>query len=188
MEIWIPLISAVIGGLIAVIPVMISLITQSIERDKDRQEKRRESKAQLKGRIIERDSEIVMNACDQSVMAIREMRAIYDRALELEEEVKKGKITPEARDEKHAVLIAKLEDNFSKMREIHSVGFGRLYSLGDEIVKAYYDFESIVTQLQNAYRGLNPVNVAPLWVQVFERRGALQRLLNQKVVSSYSEE
>ncbi len=49
------------GGLIAVIPVLITIRNQSIERDKDREEARREAKIHAREKLMERDILSIMD-------------------------------------------------------------------------------------------------------------------------------
>ena len=67
MEVWVPLLSALVGGLIAVVPVLITLRNQSVEREKDRQEQRREAKTQLALDLEKNDIKILEDVIDNTL-------------------------------------------------------------------------------------------------------------------------
>lgn len=67
MEIWIPLISACVGGLIATVPVLIGLGIQIYIHVGERQQKEREAKIQTKEKWIERDILRIMNGVEKVI-------------------------------------------------------------------------------------------------------------------------
>jgi hypothetical protein len=185
---WNSLISAVIGGLLAVIPVLLTIRNQSVEREKDRREQRREAKFQLMGRLKERDINIVMDACDLTVRAMRELRALSGKFRELEEQVKSGKIEEQEKEVKKDDLHKKLEETYAKMREAHSIGFGRLYALDEDITKVYDDFENIATRIEKFYTESSQEDIVSLWPKMYKYRGELQNLLTRRILSAYTNE
>jgi hypothetical protein len=62
---WNTLVVAVAGGLLAVIPVLITIRNQSIERDKDRQEQRRDARIQAREKWTERDILKMMDSIEK---------------------------------------------------------------------------------------------------------------------------
>src|SRR5215207_5171510 len=73
------LLVAVVGGLIAVIPVLITIRNQSIERDKDRQEQRREAKTQLALELLRNDIKVIEDSIDNELKSVNILNAINSK-------------------------------------------------------------------------------------------------------------
>ena len=74
MEIWIPLISACVGRLIATVPVLIGLGIQIYIHVGERQQKEREAKIQTKEKWIERDILRIMNGVEKVINLLMKYR------------------------------------------------------------------------------------------------------------------
>jgi hypothetical protein len=70
MEVWVPLLAALVGGLIAVIPVLITLNRQSKERERDRLEQKRESKTQLEIELLRNDMKVIDETLDSDLRVL----------------------------------------------------------------------------------------------------------------------
>jgi hypothetical protein len=132
---WTTLISVVIGGLIATIPILINNKFQSIEHDKDREEKRREAHIQLALELKRNDIKIIEEAIDNSLKTLDILEIIR-----IKNEM--GKITQAEMQEEIAALTFDENNRFAHLGEQNLIDEKIAYSLGDEFYAEYKEFIS----------------------------------------------
>jgi hypothetical protein len=178
--------SVALGGLIALIPVLITNWHQTREREKDRKEARRVSELQIKGKLIERDVFAVMDTCDDLAISLRRTRGATDDLRAVVQKFNSGKITKEQKEIEEEIINKKLDENIKTVFERQAIGLGRLYYLGKEIIDAYYAYESVFDQLFKVYTGEKEreADNIKLWPELYARRGDLQKLLTEKILEN----
>src|SRR5690349_6398709 len=79
---WNTLLSVFLGGVLATIPVIITIRNQSRERDKDRQEQRREAKTQLALELMRNDIQMIEDCIDSYLKIIEIIKGVAMSASE----------------------------------------------------------------------------------------------------------
>jgi hypothetical protein len=165
---WNSLISAVIGGLLAVIPVLITIRNQSKERDKDRQEQRMDAKTQLALELISNDVKIFEDFIDNS---LREMSIIVEFSL------KRWDKKLSVQEMKEQIKSAYFEET------------GRIYKLGDADIGAEKIARTLGTEIYSEYKNFNDL-LTPYYtlvvndVSVWDTKRKEEDELYEKVMNS----
>jgi len=175
MAIWIPLISAVIGGLLTVIPVLITLRNQAIEREKDRQEQRREAKTQLALELMRNDVKIIDDVIHDSFKGLN-----YSRNLAFRRD--RGKISHDEMLEELEATVA--SDTFEVDYIVDSVAS----TFGNEFYSHYKDWENLVGEfsdlmLSTSSEEKKDEELDELWNKIIVATGKLHILLKEKLIS-----
>lgn len=130
---WSTLLSVAVGGLIAVIPIVISNRHQAKEREKDRSEQRREAKTQLALELIRNDARLVQDNINNYLQFIDELQVVKD----------KSKPTSLS-DEKVVYLFLKdhlaSDDKLQQLYEFSAMADMIVLGFGDDFSKEYKDF------------------------------------------------
>lgn len=138
---WNSLLSAIVGGLLTVIPVLITIRNQSKERDKDRQEQRSEATIQLALELIRSDIKIAQDSINNALK-------LMDIVEEFRIRKNLGQITE---DEMWKELNALLSDDskHSALADVDTVAETLAFSLGIEFYREYKNFDSEYTAFLN---------------------------------------
>jgi hypothetical protein len=175
MEIWIPLIAAVIGGLIATIPVIISNRAQAKEREKDRQEQRREAKIQVREKWIERDILTVMSMIE-SLSKLDVEHMVLDANLA----PLKGK-----KDQQSKIDVMKYLDEADRIFNETQHSLERLLTLGSSLDDVRI-FEKLGDYLEARNKYVNADSDEDMnagWTNLGTKSGDFHRVLREKLIS-----
>lgn len=176
MEIWIPLISACIGGLIATVPLLLGIAVQTYLHIREENQKKREAKTQLALDLLRSDMKVLDDVLDNSLRGIGELRRIrvkYSQSKDLESDV-------------IAELRLKIADegDFYKLVHVNLIAEKLAYSLGDSFYSEYKNYISIVKDFFALM--LSPFNSDEeknLTVKIASSAAKLHSMMNDKLIS-----
>src|SRR5688572_29664058 len=112
------LISVVVGGLIAIIPILITNRFQSKERDKDRQEARKEAKIQAREKWIERDILQIMNTLDKLMLVLAKHQKMELLTEDLKLGISQGIISSEESKARGKILYDDFMTQYLEIKEM----------------------------------------------------------------------
>lgn len=190
MEIWIPLISACIGGLIATIPVLMGIAVQIYIHGSEIRQKKTEAKIQLEEELIKDAVKDIEAALDKSLNATIVYREAFYEKESIEYQLKKGFLTQEEANKTKLELGQRGENLMDESSKLDSIALRQAYSLGKEIVVAYQRF--LETTDEFAKTCSFPKNIEAfgekyydekLFDKVVESAGNVQKLLRDKLIS-----
>ncbi len=170
------LISVVIGGLIATIPVFISNRFQAKEREKEREETRKDAKTQLAFELMRDDIRVLENAIDNQLNGLGELIAMR------RQHVLDGKSDSEViKDVKSKLSSGK----YWKLMETDRISYKLALALGEEIFSEYgiYDdalfeyFHLLLLPTDETERKDEPA------IKVMTSAGKLHNMLKEKLIS-----
>jgi hypothetical protein len=183
MEAWIPLISVVIGGLVAVIPVLITMRNQSKERDKDRQEKRRDARTQAMEKSLGGDIDKVLELLANLIKALSENSNMEYKFLILKAQLVKQAISEDEFKAKRNALIESNTTQTEKITTSLDSMSTLIYSFDDEISSKYDEFISVfMPYIIQSGQSKDPVAIPD---NVLMKAGSLQQKLRYKKISIY---
>lgn len=183
---WNSLISAVIGGLIAVIPVLITLRNQAIEREKDREETRREARIQNRVKWIEKDILEMMDLVGKEIQVLEDLQSLPYQVALLRKTKEGNIITKEEFEIQIKPLFIKASNQISESLHIFTI-MGVLVSSFEkdtDIYSAYLEFfEAKPEELKVLIDEEEKADDKELWNQFIEKAGRFQRALREKLIS-----
>lgn len=174
---WSTLISVVIGGLIAIIPILINNRFQSRENERIREEALREAKTQLALELMRNDVKIVDDSINDSLNALSLSRNLAFKR-------DRGKIShDEMLEELESFLMGdndKLEINFM----VDKVAF----TFGDEFYSHFQDWDSLLSDysdlmLSPASQEEKDEELDRLWSEIISAAGKLHIMLRERIIS-----
>jgi hypothetical protein len=129
MEVWVPLLSALVGGLIAVVPVLITLRNQAQERERDRLEQKKEAKTQLEIELVRNDIKVIDEMVDRDLKIL--FFYTYNRIREFWGEISEDQLME---------MFASYNDTNAQLAETRPIAVKLAASLGEDIGKQYHAF------------------------------------------------
>jgi hypothetical protein len=185
MDIWIPLIAAVMGGFLAVIPVMITLRNQSREREKDREEARKEAKIQNRVKWLEKDilrlMEAIQIVLDELSYANRLLRETDTWPLKNIEIPDDADTVPPRMEDFNQRVVETSTKLFRAMAEIDS-----LANSFDEIQSEYRLFIVTIYEYRRKFVAKKPnetENQTVNWRTVCDSAGKFHKALREQLIS-----
>jgi hypothetical protein len=137
MEVWVPLLSALVGGLIAVVPVLITLRYQAEERKWDRQEQKREAKTQLEIELVRNDIQVIEQMIDNDLKLIFFYGS--NKLMELHGEIS---------DDERRIRVASFRNGAAdRLAENRPRAITLAMSLGQNFANQYKEFNACVSRL-----------------------------------------
>jgi hypothetical protein len=176
---WNSLLSAIVGGLLTVIPVLITIRNQSTERDKDRQEQRREAKTQLALELLRNDIKVVEDGIDNELKLV----VLYAN-LRISKE---GKELSEAEmGEEIDWRRSATHTRATQLREVKPIAEKIARSLGNEFFAQYDKFDDEIGNYLNYLihsRNFIPQEAVKLQTEAAKSAAPLHSMMNDKLVS-----
>jgi hypothetical protein len=175
MDIWIPLIAAVIGGLIATIPTVISNRAQAKEREKERDEQRREAKTQLALELTRNDVKILEDGIDDAIKGLGIINLTYHK-----------KRSGELSHDEFVADILSLDGRFVKTSESVEIANKIAASFGEEFFAQYDEFSELCQAYADQYfidqRGIR-ADHSEVMDRITKMAGKLHTMLREKLIS-----
>lgn len=173
---WNSLISAVVGGLIAVIPVLITIRNQSIERDKDRQEQRREAKTQLALELTRDKIKIIEDRINAELRAVD---SIHTLSLKVDiGELPKDSLVKE-------IQSMFLNGKYSQAGESEMISDKLSYTLGADFYSEYRKFDDQCLEFwkMSAFSPYSHETTKKARLELSKGAAKLHALLESKLIS-----
>ena len=186
---WNNLLTFALGGLTAVIPIIIANRYQAREKDKDRVEQRKEAKIQNRQKWIERDILKIMDSIDILLKFLWELERVEVEVNEITE----GKKSEFFNQDEADVRLKSHYDHFKNLHNevkhtadimsklIHS------FDAEEEMYKVYTDFLIAIQRYEDA-RDVNKDNQEKPeeenWLEIQTSAGKLHALLRDKLIST----
>jgi hypothetical protein len=173
---WNSLLSAIVGGLLTVIPVLITIRNQAKERDKERREQRREAKTQLALELMRNDIRVLENAIDNQLNGLGEIIAMRQQHV----------LDEKSDSEVIEDIKTKLSSGkYWKLMETDRISYKLALALGEEIFSEYciYDdaifeyFRFLLVAIEEDERKDESA------IKVMTSAGKLHNMLNDKLIS-----
>ena len=179
MEIWIPLISACIGGTIATIPLLLGIAVQAYIHISNKRQKDREAKIQLALELRKNDIKIIEQGIDDALRLVEAIQAIRGKR-------EMGKITEDEMKQELNKLAFDADYKMMQPSEVDSIVEKLLISLGDEFYKVYKDFETAFMENFN-YAIYSPnfstSDSEKLDMKVYKSGAKLHNMLREELIS-----
>jgi hypothetical protein len=179
MEVWVPLLSALVGGLIAVVPVLITLRYQAEELRWDRQEQRREAKTLLALELLRNDVKAFDDAIDNDLRALdlyANIRLKKEAGKITEVEMRKQMKDVAVDENGRVYLLAESSANSEKMA----------ISFGDEFYKEFNKYSDATTAYMQFYVNsptFTMEEVKRIDLDVLKSAAMLHNMLKEKLIS-----
>jgi hypothetical protein len=170
---WTTLISVVIGGLIATIPILINNRFQSREREREREETRKEAKVQLTMELMRNDIKVLEDAINNYLSGIAELRRIRVQHSETGDRVA----------EVRSKIVEK--DEFYKLIHVNIIADKIAYGLGQEIYSEYKGCMELFREQLGLILAV-PIQTEKeeQWIlSIVSRTGKLHTMLAEKLIS-----
>ena len=180
---WNSLLSAIVGGLLTVIPVLITIRNQSIEREKDRQEHRRDARIQALERALGSDIEKAIDLLSSLIRVLSQYGSHEGKVAMLRAQRIKKAITDD-KYKTHVNLQIELLSN--QTQEIVTLGdliAVLVSSLDDEISVVFTEF---LNALAPYVRNIDASQARDVPDEVLKKAGRLHRVLREKKISILS--
>jgi hypothetical protein len=177
------LIAALVGGLIATIPILISNVVQIILQVRERNEKRREAKIQNRQTWIERDILRIMELMEKLISIISE-NTVLDVRMKAFPKTSMS-FTESNSESENKFYWEKMNSIFTEARQTIDIISSLIYSFEDaEILNAYKSFSkevNLLTELIIDER--EDIRLVGHLGKVSGRGGRLQKALWEKLIS-----
>jgi hypothetical protein len=190
---WNSILSFIVGGIVATIPIIINNIFQAKEKEKDRLEQRRINRIRAKEKWMEQDILKIMD----TVGDIRRLFVGLTNAASQVERVIDGRKKGEYSDEEYESKMKKLGTDFvidltTKYEILNDVLITQVYSFDEEVVSAYEKYNTAFQkQLMDASmyfkkrtaEGSNPINdpFTVNWNDLSVAAGEFHGILRERV-------
>jgi hypothetical protein len=178
MEIWVPLISACIGGLIATIPILIGLAVQMYLHISESQQKKREAKIQLVTELTKSDIKIIEASIDNQLKGFAEITRI----------VTQHRINDSSDEELLLDIRARFaadDGKFWKLFETDRVSYKLAHALGDEFYSEYRGYVHKFTDCASLLISSTsePEGIEKMILEMYDAAGKLHTLMNERLIS-----
>lgn len=174
---WATLGSVIVGGLIALIPVVITNRFQAKEHDKDRDEQRREAKAQIAVETKRIDIKAIEDAIDNKLKLLDMMSKIrISRSWSFKAS---NDITPKTLGE----LFDK-DGLFDKLFEANAKIDKLAYSISSEFFTKYKQLDDLCSQFVGimAEPSFDPKDIDELSLRIISCAGDIHRYLTEELI------
>lgn len=177
------LFAALVGALIATIPILISNLVQIILHASEMRQKNREAKLQAREKWIERDILTIMELIERLVRF-----GVQNEVLDLQLSSLKKRIKTGPRDsdkthrEKLAVYREQADNLYGQAQEVADRLGTLVYALDDaEIHNKFAEFLNARNQYSQNKKSSNSATSS--WIEVVERAGYLHKVLRDYLIS-----
>jgi len=179
---WTTLISVVIGGLIATIPILVSNRFQATEREKEREEQRKEAKAQLALELMRNDIKVIEEVIDGELNTLDVMSSLNleMRMQDLSDD--------EIRDKTQKELFF-VESKHNKLNGVALIADKIVSTFGDEFSSAYDTFCELSTEYSKKYIEFSSeefpggIDDSELLTEITRVAGKLHTMMREKLIS-----
>jgi hypothetical protein len=173
---WNSLISAVIGGLLAVIPVLITIRNQAKERDKDRQEQRTEAKTQLALELKRNDIRTLEEYFNNQLKGLSHLRRIRIKHVNSNDALEKIQSEFNSKLTEDSDLYKLVETNLIVAKLALTIG-DEFYSEYNRYANAVNDYISLLMNMPKEKENPVPFN------KLILSAGKLHTMLQEKLIS-----
>ncbi len=195
---WSTLLSVVVGGLIAVIPILINNRFQSRERDKDREEVRKETRLQTREKWIERDVLKIMDSIEKLIAILVEHENIDFQISQTKRQRDMGFLTEKEYNKQMSTIHQKIPFEINQANQmVKTIGM-LIKSFDDQdILSAFEEFRTSMNLILHA--GSESVTQAldeetpetritsELWSRAMKDTGRLQHVLREILISIHDD-
>lgn len=175
---WNTLLTFALGGLTAVIPIIISNRYQAREKDKDRAEQKREAKTQLALELTRNDIKVIEDRIDENLRTVDTIHTLS---------IKKdfGELTIDAMLEKIQSMFLDENGKYSRSGESQLISDKLANTMGDAFYSEYRKFDDLCLEFWRmaTYSPFIDENFSNARLKLSVSAGKLHNMLNEKLIS-----
>ena len=172
------LIAALVGGLIATIPIILSNVTQIIIHKSERKQKEKEAKTQLALELLRNDIKVVEDDIDENLRAVDNIHT-----LSLKKHM--GKLESDSVLKEIQSMTLDSNGKFSRLGESELISEKLTHALGADFYSEYINFNDLCIEFwkMSASSPYLHENVKKARVELSISAGKLHTMLNEKLIS-----
>jgi hypothetical protein len=175
---WATLISVVIGGLIATIPVLISNRFQAKERDKDRQEQRREAKIQLALERMKNKIKFIEDRIDTELRAVDTINTLALKEF-------KGELSHAEMRKQLDLMYLEAEGRYAQVGEMEIISDKWIDTLGEDFHAEFRKFDDLCYEFwkMSVNSPYVPAKVKKARLELSTSAAKLINMLDERLIS-----
>lgn len=183
------LIAALVGALIATIPILISNIVQIYIHISEKRQKEKEAKINAKQKWIEHDIRKIIDSLDDLLKLVALYRDSYRDLSIIDARKNADLLTENEAKEEKLLLIQKFDTSFNEYNQIEAVAIKQAYSFGEGILSEYKELYGLWQKFFATVKMPKDLDNDKdyfdheIFYRVCESAGNLQRLLREKLIS-----
>lgn len=175
---WNTLLTFALGGLTAVIPIIISNGYQAREKNKDRVEQRREAKTQLALELMRNDIKTIEDGIDENLRAVDSINT-----LSLKKHM--GKLESDSVIKEMQSMTLDSNSKHSRLGESELISEKLAHTLGADFYSEYIKFDDLCLEFwkMSASSPYLHENVGKARIELSISAGKLHAMMNEKLIS-----